>query len=392
VSVAWPVDSAKLDRVRALMADEDLDALVVRAPDNVVYLTSYWSMKGYDAVVFPREGDPALVVLEPQREDAERTAWTADLRTFGGYDPADPRPPFLRALEICAQVVRERGAGRIGLELSQGTQASDRMVGEPTVFSKPWFDGFEGVAEVVDASPLLARARSIKTPQEIERMRLANEIAARAYDEVRERIRPGMRESEVGALYEGRAHAVGIGYAGKVETARAFTLVWSGPGIRTFTSTGDRPVVQDEPTLLEIWVCADGYWTDLTKNLVPGRLRAEYDEMLDGLLAVYARAVDHLRPGASLAELDVLVREGIADLGYPGQPSHPIAHGVGARAHEPPYAHQAAGGALAEGMVLAVEPGAYWDGGGGLRVEDDFLVTADGSEKLSTIPDDFRHP
>jgi Xaa-Pro aminopeptidase len=392
-ALAWPVDSAKLDRVRTLMADEDLDALVVRAPDNVVYLTSYWCMKGYDAVVFPREGDPALIVLEPQREDAERNAWTSDLRTFGGYDPGDPRPPFLRALDLCAADVRARGARRIGLELSQGTQASDRMVGEPTVFSKPWFDGFDGVAaEVVDASPLLARARSLKTEQEVQRMRLANEIAALAYDEVRERIRPGMRESEVGALYEGHAHAVGIGYAGKVEMARAFTLVWSGPGIRTFTATGDRPVVEDEPTLLEIWVCADGYWTDLTKNVVPGRLRPAYDEMLDGLLAVYARAVDHLRPGASLADLDVLVRDGLAALGYPGQPSHPIAHGVGARAHEPPYAHRAAGGSLEEGMVLAIEPGAYWDGGGGLRVEDDFLVTAAGSEKLSTIPDDFRHP
>ena len=69
------------------------------------------------------------------------------------------------------------------------------------------------------------------------------------------------------------------------------------------------------------------------------------------------------------------------------QPTHPVAHGVGARAHEPPYAHQAGGGALAEGMVIAIEPGAYWQGGGGLRVEDNFLITADGAEKLSPFPD-----
>ena len=60
---------------------------------------------------------------------------------------------------------------------------------------------------------------------------------------------------------------------------------------------------------------------------------------------------------------------------------------AGARAHEPPYPHQAGGGEFAEGMVLAVEPGIYWDGGGGLRVEDNFLVTADGVEKLSSFPD-----
>ncbi len=102
---------------------------------------------------------------------------------------------------------------------------------------------------------------------------------------------------------------------------------------------------------------------------------------------VYARAVDHCRPGASMAELDVLVRDGIAAAGYPGQPTHPICHGIGARAHEPPYPHQAGGGVFEEGMVLAIEPGMYWEGGGGLRVEDNFLITATGPEKLSPFPD-----
>jgi len=85
-----------------------------------------------------------------------------------------------------------------------------------------------------------------------------------------------------------------------------------------------------------------------------------------------------------------LIREGIAELGYPGQPSHPVAHGVGARAHEPPYAHQAGDGTIEAGMVLAIEPGIYWEGGGGLRLEDNFLITADGPEQLGRIPDDFR--
>ena len=97
-----------------------------------------------------------------------------------------------------------------------------------------------------------------------------------------------------------------------------------------------------------------------------------------------------MQPGASLAELDVLIRDGLAEAGYPGQPSHPVAHGVGARAHEPPYAHQAGQGMIQEGMVLAIEPGAYWEGGGGLRLEDNFLVTATGAEQLSPYPDDFR--
>ena len=380
--MSWPRDDAKLARVRSLMAEEDVDALVVRAPDNVLYLSNFWGMKGYDAVVFPREGEPTLICLEASEDDAARTAWTDDVRFFRGYDERDPRPPQGRALE--AAVEASKGYERVGLELSLGTQAADRMVGEPTTFTKSWFDAWPGAA---DGMPLLARARAIKTSQEIDRMRLANEIAAAAMEHVSAELRPGMKESEAGALWNAFVHGQGTGWEGKVELAHGFSLVWSGAGIRTFTATGDRPVQADEPTLFEIWVCADGYWCDHTKNLCPGELTDEYERLLEGLLRVYAAAVDHCRPGASLADLDTLIREGIAEAGYPGQPSHPVAHGVGARAHEPPYAHQAAAGTIEEGMVLAIEPGAYWDGGGGLRLEDNFLITASGAEKLSPFPD-----
>jgi len=382
--MSWPRDDTKLDRVRGLMAAHDLDALVCRAPDNVVYLTNYWPMKGYDVVVFPREGEPTLIALEPSRDDAARTAWTSDIRLFAGYDAADPRPPTARALDLARDVAG--GFERIGLELTLGTQASDRMVGEPTTYTKDWFDAFPNA---VDATPLLAAARAIKTEQEIARIRIANDIAADAMEHVKAELEPGMRESEAAALWLGHVHGEGT-KRDDVELALGFSLVWSGPGIRTFTATGDRPVQANEPTLFEIWVCADGYWADHTKNVCPGELTPEYERLLDQLLGVYGRAVDFACPGASLAELDRLVRDGLAEAGYAGQPSHPICHGVGARAHEPPYAHQAGGGTIQAGMVLAIEPGAYWDGGGGLRLEDNFLVTAAGAEKLSSFPDDFR--
>ena len=385
--MTWPRDDAKLERVRALMADHELDAIVARAPDNVLYLSNFWGMKGYDAVVFPREGEPTLIALEPSRDDAERTAWTTDIRLFSGYDATDPRPPPLRALDLARDAASGYDPSRVGLELSLGTQGADRMVGEPTTYTKSWFDAFP---HALDATPLLNEARAIKTEQEIERMRIANELAALALDDVRERLEPGMKESEVGALWEGAVHAHGIGYRNTVEMARGFALVWSGPGIRTFTATGDRPIQEREPTLFEIWVCADGYWCDHTKNLCPGELTPPYVELLELLLGVYDEAVAFSTDGASLPELDRLIRTRIAEGGYPGQPSHPIAHGVGARAHEPPYAHQAGSGTIRKGMVLAIEPGAYWEGGGGLRLEDNFLITDGGNEKLSRIPDDFR--
>jgi Xaa-Pro aminopeptidase len=390
--MAWPTDESKLSRVRALMKEQDLDALVVRAPDNLVYLSNYWCMKGYDAVIFPREGESTLIALEPQLAEAQRNAWTKDIRLFKGYDEKDPRPAPYRALDAAIDVLRKRDLTRkIAIELNMGTQSADRMVGEPTTPTQNFFDAFRKVAgEVVDATPLLNEARALKTAQEIERMKLANELAALAMDYTREHVRPGMKESEVGAMYEGFVHGIGVGYQGRVEMARAFTLVWSGKGIATFTATGDRPVQEHEPTLLEIWVCVDGYWSDLTKNLCPGDLTPEYHRLLDLLLKVFDEAVHFAKDGAGFPDLDRLVRARIAEGGYPGQPSHPICHGVGARAHEWPYAHQAGTGAIRKGMVLAIEPGIYWPGGGGLRLEDNFWITGSGSEKLCTYPDDFR--
>ena len=380
--MTWPRDAAKLDRVRALMADEGLDAIVARAPDNVLYLTNFWGMKGWDAVVFPRDGEPTLFCVEASAQDAARTAWTSDVRLVDGYLAGDPRPPVVRTLELAAALAREHGT--VGLELSLGTQASDRMVGEPTTFTRGWFDAFPGA---LDAAPLLAAARAVKTEQEAERMRLANEIAAAAMDHVVGVIRPGMTEAQIAAEWLGFVHGEGTGWAGKVELALGFSLVWAGRGIKTFTATSNLPVVEGEPTLFEIWVCADGYWADHTKNVVVGELTDRYRELETGLVGVYEDALAVCRPGASLAELDRRIRTGIAEIGFPGQPSHPILHGIGARAHEPPYAHQAGGGELAEGMVLAIEPGCYWSEGGGLRVEDNFLVTATGLEKLSPFPD-----
>src|SRR5258707_2627872 len=166
--MGWDRDDAKLARVRSLMTDDGLDALVVRAPDNVLYLTNFWGMKGYDACVFPREGEPVLICLEASAEDAERTAWTHDVRFIRGYHESDPRPPLARTLDVAVEAARPYA--RVRLELSLGTQASDRMVGEPTTFTKARFDAFAGAA---DATPLLSRARSIKTGRGIPRMRVA---------------------------------------------------------------------------------------------------------------------------------------------------------------------------------------------------------------------------
>ncbi len=287
--MSWPRDDAKLDRVRALMAEHELDALVVRAPDNVLYLTNFWGMKGYDACVFPRDGEPVLITIEASEEDVHRTAWTSDVRFIQGYAPDDPRPVPARTLDAALEATRAHGR-RVGIELSLGTQAADRMVGEPTTFTQVWFDAWPGAS---DAMPVLNAARAIKTGQELQRLGLANDICAAAMQHVRNELRPGMKESEAAAIWQAFVHGEGTGWKRLVDLALGFSLVWSGPGIKTFTATGDRAVQENEPTLFEIWVCADGYWADHTKLLCPGELRAEYRELEEGLVRVDRRAAGH---------------------------------------------------------------------------------------------------
>ncbi|MBA0083811.1 MAG: aminopeptidase P family N-terminal domain-containing protein, partial [Acidobacteria bacterium Pan2503] len=161
--MSYPVDEKKWPRVREMLERHDLDALVVRAPDNILYLTNYWTMKGYDLVIFPRDGDPTLLVIEPQFREAERTAWNKDVRFFRFYDAKDPRPPMVRAVEMAVDVLGERKLdARVGIELSQFSQICDRMVGEPTVYWQGYYDAFRSrCREVIDAAPLLADVDAI---------------------------------------------------------------------------------------------------------------------------------------------------------------------------------------------------------------------------------------
>ena len=267
------------------------------------------------------------------------------------------------------------------------------MVGEPTVYYEDYFTRFrEAADQVVDATQLLSELRMIKTDQELERMRFANDLATEALEYTRDRLKPGeMRESDVAAMLEGYVSREGIGYDDRIQMARGFAIIWSGDGIATFTQTHDHLIEENEPTLCEFWCGIDGYWTDLTRNLVPGdQPHPDYCDLLDMLLEIQKNGADFVEPGASMSELDRIMREQIADAGYPGQPSHPVVHGIGARIHEPPFPHQKGDGTFKENRVLSIEPGVYWEEGGGLRVEDSYLIKDDEVEKLCPFPDDFR--
>ena len=167
-------------------------------------------------------------------------------------------------------------------------------------------------------------------------MRLANDIAAAAMEHCKLVIEPGMSEAQIAAEWEGFVHGEGTGGRGKVELALGFSLVWSGPGIKTFTATTVAPVVEGEPTLFEIWVCADGYWCDHTKNLVVGELTPEYRELESG---GRLRGCDQvLSPRCELCRARQADPHRNRRAGLPRPAVAPDLPWRRARAHEPPYA------------------------------------------------------
>ena len=214
-----------------------------------------------------------LICLEASEADAERhRAGRATLRLFRGYDESDPRPPTARALDLA------RGSSASASTGSGSSSASARR--RPTGWSASRRRSEGVVRRLCRTRPTRRRsspppARSRPT-QEIERMRLANEIAAGAMEHVRAGSGPGCARARSARCGTAASTTTGTGYDGKVELAHGFSLVWSGAGIRTFTATGNRPIQEHEPTLFEIWVCADGYWCDHTKNLFPGELTERY--------------------------------------------------------------------------------------------------------------------
>jgi hypothetical protein len=299
-------------------------------------------MKGYDACVFPREGEPALVCLEASAEDAARTAWTGDVRFLQGYARDDPA-----AARAHARLAAEAARGSDGRPRALARHAgSDRMVGEPTTFTHDWFHAFGRT------SPTRRRSSHARARSRPSRSSSACGSRTRSRggdgDAVRGVIR-GMKEARPPRM---AASSTARAPAGGRSSSRSASARLAGPG------SGPSPRPATRPSGASRRCSRSGSAPTAT-----GRPHEE------PLARASCAPVPELEEGwsASTSARSALPRRASlagstrcrarSRVGYPGQPRTPICHGVGARAHEPPYAHQAGGGDVAEGMVLAVEPG-----------------------------------
>jgi Xaa-Pro dipeptidase len=384
------VDSARLDRLRQEMKSAKLDALVCRLSENVVYLTGYWPHHGFSVVVLPREGRARLFVPEVEREYTD-DAW-CDITPFGWglLKDGDLYANYRMLLSRARDELRLGGA-RIGVERSFEVIGSTYRSAEPVVPALPWAtlltEVFSG-SEVIDATDFLQTVRSVKSEYELGKLRVANEIAEMGMREFLTRLKPGLSEVQVGAMVEAKIRAEGPGHKG-ARLVRAMAEVGTGPvgstkGTLLVPST-TRRVEAGDIVMVELATQVDGYWSDLTYCAVAGTPTARQREVYNAVLTAQQAAARELRPGASFSDPDTAAREVLTRAGLGQYFVHITGHGVGLRYHEfIPFFAPGASGVLRQGMVASVEPGVYIEGFGGIRIEDNVAVGADGPDFLST--------
>jgi Xaa-Pro dipeptidase len=384
------VDKARLERLQKKMAEENLAALVCRLPENVVYLTDYWPHHGFSVAVLPREGKPMLFLPEVEL-DYSNPNWT-DTTAFGWglLKDGDLYENYQRLLRMAKQKLSLAGK-RVGVEKSFEVIAPTYRAAEPVVPAKPWNDLLDSVfaqSTLVDITGLLQGVRAIKSDYELGKLRIANEIAESALNKTLDKLEPGMSEALVGAWIEFYIRSEGPGYKG-ARLVRALCEVGAGPvgstkGTLLVPST-TYTIQLGDFVMIELATDVDGYWSDLTYMAVAGEPNARQKEVYNQLLEAQQAAAAQMRPGASFSDPDSAARKVLDKAGLGKYFVHITGHGVGLRYHESiPILMPGAVGTLEKGMVSSIEPGVYIPDFGGLRIEDNVAVGADGPIFLST--------
>lgn len=382
-------DLDRIERTRKALRLQHIDALVCRLPENIVMLTGYWPMNGFAFLVFPADQEPILIAPVPEEELA-REGWVEDIRTFkwGLVDSGDPYSAIPGLLKDAAADLGLTGK-RIGYEGSFEFIAAPYVGAEPSTFSLVTLGMIEGAfgENLVDATGLIHKLRLCKTEAEVEKLRIANDIARMGLTAFFDAVAPGNTEIEVASAVESAIMRGGTGYKG-VKVARAWASVMSGPRALTaykphLLSTQYR-LASGDIALLELATVADGWWSDLTRTRAAGVARPEDLEKWQIVVDAQQAAIATIRPGVPSNQVDKAGRDIIEKAGMGKYFIHHTGHGLGLRYHEPePFLHPDVTALLEPGMVSSVEPGIYIQGWGGMRCEDNILVTHTGVEVLS---------
>ena len=237
-----------------------------------------------------------------------------------------------------------------------------------------------GIRRPKPAPPIIPNMRKIKEPGELTTMLKAIRIAEEAFVATRTSIRIGQTELDLAARLEFEMKKRG-------SSAPAFaTICAEGPNAALpHAHPGQRKVRKGSAILFDWGARWRGYCSDLTRMVFVGSIPRRIAEIHDVVLEAQQRAIAAIRPGRRMNEVDAVARDYIASAGYGEAFSHGLGHGLGLDVHEPPSLSWRSKEPLEAGMVVTVEPGVYLPGIGGVRIEDDVLVTPKGRRVLSRL-------
>jgi Xaa-Pro dipeptidase len=387
------MDKERTERAQNAMREKGLDILVCRLPEHVLYLTGYWPVIGASIAVFTADGETTLIMPFSELDYAAE-GWVADKRTFNFINMQATANPTAEGLRLLKDLWREKGYGkaRVGYEGDFELVAGNNVAAEARVIAPVTVEKFKaGLPQAVwvDGSAVLKKARIVKSRSEIEQIRITNEVACMGYETARDMIRAGATEAEVAGAVEGAIYARGVGYK-NVTRARGYCFVMSGANSvnswRPFCVSTAKRLAFGEPVLVELDAMTNGYFNDLTRTFFVGKPDARALEIFAVVQEATNAALEAARPGVRAAELDAVARRSIDKAGYGKYFNHQLGHGIGLQFHEPPTLHPASTDVLEAGMVFAVEPAVYIPGFGGVRLEENVVVTATGCELLTPFP------
>ena len=367
----------RLTGLRALMAENDMDAVLITTDANHRYFTGHvthrWMHK-YTALfaLLPLEGEPLLIVTPIEACMCEEDSWITTIRTF-------PPEHTLQGVHALADAVREFGLeeSRIGTEL--GGMLWMRMPHED--FGQLRQDLPR--ADFVDASSLFWKLRARKSAAEVDLIRQAVAITDEAYQVLFQEVKPGMSEREVYRLLAIEHLKRGAEMPGSI------TLAPHIPGdIRTCNRTlrraTDRVLTAGEVITHDVGGVYRGYWSDYTRMFALGRASTAHRDAYRVVYDCLQAAIEATRPGIPIADLVHASKARMKALGHAeyAEQVTGIGHAMGLDIIEPPFIAFENDVLLEEGMVLTVEPGLYTDGAF-FMLEEDVLVTERGCEVLS---------
>ncbi len=348
----------RIDRLRGRLADSGVDAAVIAEPANVRWLTGFTGSNG--TVVVLGSGEALLVTDSRYAEQAPAQLAAAGCRNAVEVVVAR------RAAHAAAE--RLGGVARLGLEDSVSWREQIR-----------WSEAVD--SETVPLTEAVEELRAVKDPAELARMQAAARIADQALAAAEPLLRPGVTEAQVQQALDDAIRAAG-------SPGPAYdTIVASGPNSALpHARPTEREFQAGDLVIVDVGATVDGYRSDMTRSFVLGDPDEQAEAMLDLVGRSQSAGVEAVRPGVEAGDIDGACRAVIEEAGMGEAFVHGSGHGVGLDVHELPRVTSRSSAVLEPGNVLTVEPGVYFPGVGGARLEDLLVVTDDGYRLLTLHP------